>query len=294
MLQILGARHRLPRNSSDLTVLTKLGNLRSVVANPYRPRLGTYILGAAAIATGIVNLVWGAFDPAEEPIQAWGSNAPSHGLFPDVVAVLLIAGGAAVVPRRSVVFGSIVLAFCYLLFTLFCAPRLVWGLLYKGWTGEVGAAVGVGQNLIILAAAALVYISAAARSSPRLKRPATIARWIFGLSTITFGLGHLTSIGPVAKMIPTWMPLSGSFWAILTGIAFVLAGIAMLCGILDVVAARLLALMLLIFSLAALLPLLFAYPHDHGAWGVNVYNLAAVGAALVLSEWLASTRIRVA
>jgi len=40
----------------------------------------------------------------------------------------------------------------------------------------------------------------------------------------------------------------GNFWAILTGTAFALAGIAILSGILDVLAARLLALMLLVFS----------------------------------------------
>jgi hypothetical protein len=247
-------------------------------------KLGVCVLGVAAIATGIVNLVWGSFDPAEEPIQAWGNNVPTHGLFPDIVAIALIAGGAAVITRRSMVFGAVVLGLCYLLFAIFCLPRLVTAEHYVGWQGAIGAAVGVGQNLIVVAAAALLYVSTA-RSSSTL---ATIARWIFGLSTITFGLGHLTGAGSVAKMVPGWMPFGGNLWAIVTGVAFVLAGVAILSGILDVFAARLLALMLLIFSALALVPIVFAYPHAHGAWGVNVYNLAAVGAALVLAGWLAT------
>jgi hypothetical protein len=84
------------------------------------------------------------------------------------------------------------------------------------------------------------------------------------------------------------MPLGGDVWAIATGICFVLAGIAILSGILDVLATRLLALMLLVFSALVLAPPVFASPRDHVAWGSNAYNLAAVGAAWILADWIAS------
>jgi hypothetical protein len=250
--------------------------------------LGRYVLGAAAVATGIVNLAFGAFDPAEEPIQAWVNNVP-HGLFPDLVAISLIVGGAAIL-SKAVHWGAALLAICYLLFAAFCMPRLYTAPHYLGWPHAIGAAVGVGQNFVVAAAATILYASAASRSSSRLEKLAEIARWVFGLSTITFGLGHFAGMGSVAGMVPKWMPMGGSFWTIVTGVAFVLAGIAILSGLLDILAARLLGLMLLIFSAFTLLPLLFAYPHDHGAWGVNVYNLAAVGATWVLADWLASRR----
>jgi hypothetical protein len=70
----------------------------------------------------------------------------------------------------------------------------------------------------------------------------------------------------------------------------VLAGLAILSGILDALAARLLALMLLIFSALVLAPMVFAYPHNHIAWGGNAYNLAAVGAAWILADWLSTRR----
>jgi uncharacterized membrane protein YphA (DoxX/SURF4 family) len=91
-------------------------------------------------------------------------------------------------------------------------------------------------------------------------------------------------------MIPKWMPLGGAFWAVFTGIAFVLAGLAILSGVLDVLAARLLGLMLLVFSAVVLAPLPLASPHDHVAWGANAYNLAAVGAAWIVADWLATRR----
>lgn len=88
------------------------------------------------------------------------------------------------------------------------------------------------------------------------------------------------------------MPFGGAVWAIVTGGCFVLAGIAILSGILDALGAWLLALMLLVFSALALLPMILAFPRDQSSWGVNVYNLAAVGAALILAQRLAGVHAR--
>jgi hypothetical protein len=79
---------------------------------------------------------------------------------------------------------------------------------------------------------------------------------------------------------------SGFRRSYLTGIAFVLAGIAILSRIQDVLAAKLLALMLLIFSALVLAPMIVAAPHAQGAWAANAYNLTAVGAAWILAEYL--------
>lgn len=91
-------------------------------------------------------------------------------------------------------------------------------------------------------------------------------------------------------MVPKWLPLGGSFWAIITGIAFVFAGLAILSGMLDVLAARLLALMLFVFSVLVLAPGILSHPHNHIPWGSNAYNLAAVGAAWIFGESLAFRR----
>jgi hypothetical protein len=82
------------------------------------------------------------------------------------------------------------------------------------------------------------------------------------------------------------MPLGGDFWVVLTGIAFVLAGVAILTRVKDVLASQLLAVMFLVFSVIALAPLPIAHPHDHVAWGANAYNLAAVGATWMFSRQL--------
>jgi len=151
-----------------------------------------------------------------------------------------------------------------------------------------GVMGGVGQHLILVAAGAVVWASLTTGDSLWPRRVALIARWTFGFCTIDFRLAHLGGIKDVAPLVPGWMPLGGAFWTVVTGICFVLAGVAIVSGILDVVAARLLALMLLVFSGAVLAPMIFTSPHDQTAWGGNAYNLAAVGAAWILAGCLAN------
>lgn len=100
--------------------------------------------------------------------------------------------------------------------------------------------------------------------------------WVFRLCCIAFGLAHLTGVQAITPMVPKWMPFGGTFWTILTGIAFALAGLSIISGIWDVLAARLLGLMLLVFSIAGLTPGISATPHVHTAWGGDAYNLTAV------------------
>jgi hypothetical protein len=56
----------------------------------------------------------------------------------------------------------------------------------------------------------------------------------------------------------------------------------------DVPAARLLALMLLLFELLVEIPPIFIRSHNQPTWGAAVYNLAAIGACLIFAEFLAS------
>jgi uncharacterized membrane protein YphA (DoxX/SURF4 family) len=71
------------------------------------------------------------------------------------------------------------------------------------------------------------------------------------LCAADFGLVHSTGVADNAVYVPRWTPLGGEFWVIVTGICFVLAGLAILSGILDVLAARQLALMFLVFNAVA-------------------------------------------
>ncbi|MGH9517468.1 MAG: hypothetical protein ACRD3P_17510 [Terriglobales bacterium] len=259
-------------------------------------RIGVYVFGLASIAAGLMDLVWGEFEAAHQPIQALSDHIPGVKILAYIAAIWLIVAGAAILWRATARAGAAALGVIYFIFGAFLFPRFYTAPHFLGHHLGVYIAVlaAVGQQIILAVAAVVVYASPdpdrtlSGRSLP--SAAALIARWTFGLCSIVFGLGHLTAVHNVAPMVPKWMPFGGALWIVLTGIAFVLAGLAILSGILDVLAARLLALMLLIFSALVLAPMIFALPHNHIAWGGNAYNLAAVGAAWIVADWLATPR----
>lgn len=254
-------------------------------------KIGIYVYGLAAVAYGITDLVWGEFDPSDQPLQAWGDHIPGARIFAYIAAAWLIVAGAALLLRSSRRLAAASLACLYGMFVLFPLPRLYNAPRFLGQHAWVylGVLADVCQELILFIAALVVWKSLSGQDSLS-RRTAQVARWLFGLCSIDFGLAHLTAIERVVPMIPKWIPFGPPLWAILTGVAFALAGLAIVTGVLDVLAARLLGLMLLVFSALALVPLIFSSPRDHASWGANAYNLTAVGAAWIMAEWLDNQR----
>lgn len=252
-------------------------------------RIGVYVFAIGSIAAGIMDFIWGTFDSAHQPIQAFGDHIPGVTILAYITAVWMIAGGVAILSRRSARAGGAALAIIYFVFAIFWLPRLYTAPHYLGFRIPVviGVTAGVGIELIAFAGGALVYASLATHSSSW-PRTILVARWIFGLCAINFGVNHLDAVADNLFYVPKWMPLGQGFWVILTGICFVLAGLAILCAIQDVLAARLLALMFLAFNVFALPPFIFADPKDHAAWGGNAFNLALVGATWIFADSIAT------
>jgi uncharacterized membrane protein len=254
-------------------------------------KLGIYVYGLSSATVGVMDFIWGDFDSAHQPIQAFGDHIPGREILAYITAVWMIAAGLAILWRRSAHAGGAALAIIYLVFTVFWLPRFYTAPHYLGFRIPVfiGVAAGVGIELIAFAAGALIYASLSMHSAswPRM---ILIARWIFGLCAIDFGVNHLDAVGDNLGYVPKWMPLGQAFWVILTGICFVLAGLAILSRIQDVLAARLLALLFFAFNVFSLPQFIFADPKGHAAWGGNAINLAFVGASLIFADAIASRR----
>lgn len=255
-------------------------------------KLGVYILGIATIAAGVFDFIWGEFEPAHQPIQAWGDHIPGQQILAHITAAWLVAAGAAILWRRTERAGAIATGLVYLVFAVFWLPRLYTAPRVLGFHIAlcIGLLAGLCTQLIVVAAAVIVYASAKGDGAQR--NTVMAGRVVFGISSLAFGLAHLTGVNGLTRMIPEWMPFGASFWVVLTGIAFVLAGLAILSMVLAVLAARLLALMLFMFSVVALVPNVIAAPHQHVPWGSNAYNLAAVGAVWIFAASLVARRKR--
>jgi hypothetical protein len=252
-------------------------------------KFGLWFYGLGTVLTGILNIAWGDFDASHQPIQSLSKNVPGQHILACVVGVWLVAAGLAILWRRTERIGAAASAIVYLIFATLWLARYYTGIHAFGWRIDVilGITFGLAQQLMLVAPAALVYVSTASPDSPLQNRAATAARWMLGLPPVIFGLFHLIALRVFATIVPHWMSF-GYFWAALTGVAFILAGCAICSGIMDVLAARLLALMLLLFEGFVEIPPIFIRLHNQKTWGAAVYNLAAIGACWIFAEFLAS------
>jgi hypothetical protein len=251
-------------------------------------KVGVWFYGLGTVLTGILNIAWGAFDTSHQPVQSLGNNFPGQHLLAYVAGFWLVAAGLTILARPSTKIGAAASAIAYLVFAALWLPRYDAGIHMYGWRIDVllGVSFGLVQQLMLVAPAAIVYASTSLDSLLQ-KRAAIAARWMLGLPPVIFGLFHLAAIRIFASIVPPWMPF-GYFWAVLTGVAFVLAGIAICSGIMDVLAARLLALMLLLFEGFVEVPPIFVRLHNEATWGAAVYNVTAIGACWIFAEFLIS------
>ncbi len=254
-------------------------------------KVGVWFYGVGTVLAGILDIAWGAFDASHQPIQSLGKNLPGQHILAYVAGVWLVAAGLAILWRRSASIGAAASAIIYLIFAALWLPRYYSGIHALGWRMSVliGVTFGLGAQVLLASPALIVYASTASRDLLSQKRAVIAARWMLGLPPIVFGLFHLTSIRIFATFVPHWIRFGqGHFWAALAGVAFILAGCAICSGIKDILAARLLALMLLLFEFLVEIPPIFTRLHDQGAWAAAVYNLVAIGACLIFAGFLAS------
>jgi hypothetical protein len=256
-------------------------------------KVGVWFYGLGTVLTGILNIVWGAFDASHQPIQSLGIALPGQHILAYVAGVWLVAAGLAILLRRSARIGATASALAYLIFAAFWLARGYSGIHALGWRINVvlGVTFGFAQQIMLVAPAAIVYASTASPDSLLQKRAVIVARWMLGLPPVLFGVFHLIGLRVFASIVPHWMSF-GYFWAALTGIAFFLAGCAICSGIMDVRAARLLALMLLLFEGFVEIPPIFIRLHNEATWGAAIYNVTAIGACWIFAEFLASRRNR--
>jgi uncharacterized membrane protein YphA (DoxX/SURF4 family) len=240
---------------------------------------GIHVYGLGAIVLGLVGLVWGDFAAVWQPVPA---NTPHRTALAYIAAGSLLSAGASMQWRRIAQAGVVVLAILYFIFALLWLPRVVgYPQIFATWGGFL-------EQFSLVAAALVVYACLAPSDSAWAIRTARIGRLLYGVCVLSFALDHFFALKETAKMVPAWIPPGQQFWAVATGIFHLLAGLAILSGVLDVLASRLLTAMLIAFGALIWAPSVFATPHEHFVWAANAINLALAGAAWVIADYIAS------
>jgi uncharacterized membrane protein YphA (DoxX/SURF4 family) len=239
--------------------------------------LGVHVYGLAAMAFGVIGLAYGDFATVWQPVQALPFALPDRVALAYICAGALLAGGIAIQWRPTARAAALVLGTIYFLFALLWTPRIAaMPSMYGTWGGFF-------EEFSLVAAAIIIFAPERAQ----------VGRFLFGICAMSFALSHFSAIPETARLVPAWLPFGASFWAILTGSAFLLASIAILTGLLARLGSRLLTVMLMIFGALVWLPALFSYPNNHTVWGGNAVNLAVSGASWVVADFIARRKERV-
>jgi uncharacterized membrane protein len=254
-------------------------------------KIGAYLYGLATVAFGILDLIWGQFERSHQPLQSLIEHIPGRQFLAYIAAAWMIAAGVAILWRRSARMGAAASAIIYSIFVACWLLRFYNAIQAGGWRLNIvfGFLFSISEAVFLIVPGVILYVSTANNDLVSEERIANAARWMLGLPPIFFGLAHLIGLRFFATLVPQWLPF-GTAWAGLTGIAFLLAGIAICSGRLDVLAARLLALMFLVFEFLVEIPPVFVRLHSQETWGAAVYNLAAIGGLWIFAEFVVSHR----
>ena len=151
---------------------------------------------------------------------------------------------------------------------------------------------------VMVAAAWVLYVRFAGdRDRPRFGilsdgRGLRIARALYGIALLPFGLAHFMYLGATTSLIPNWLPwhVAGAYF---TGAALIAAGLAVTVGVLARLAAALSTLQLGLFGLVVWLPRVLAGTVNDFQWGEFVVTVALTAGAWVVADsyrnvpWLA-------
>src|SRR5580693_6229519 len=242
---------------------------RSITSN-----LGLYVYGGAAIFLGLLGLVSGDFATTWQNVSP---NFPLRVPLAYLTAVIELAGGIAILWRRTTRAGALTLTIVYSVFTLIWVPKAFVNLGNYDPIGNVFEQFSlVGAGLVLSATLS------PAGSSIACRRPFFVL--LLGICPISFGIAHIIDMPGLLAWIPGWLPPTKMFWAYATTMGFFGAAVAILTGIMAPLASRLLTAEIVIFELLVWIPNLSAGPNNHFNWAGNAICIALAGASWVVSD----------
>jgi uncharacterized membrane protein len=237
------------------------------------------VFAATMIGVGFLGLIKG------DLTAVWqvSGGVPASFVLAYVCAFISVACGIGLLwARTDAPAARILLAYLLLWLLVFGVPTLRHGL-------TVDVYWSLCKTGVVLAAAWVLYVWFAADwdrqrfSFAAGDKGLRIARALYGVALIPFGLAHFQYLEHTASMVPGWLP-AHAFWAYFTGAAFIAAGLGVLTGVCARLAAALSALQMGLFLLLVWVPAVATRPLNRFQWGEVLVTWVLTAAAWVVAD----------
>ena len=252
--------------------------------------VGHAVFAATMIAVGILGLIKGDFAPIWNSVPV---ALPAREVLAYICAFVSLGCGVGLLWQRAAATAARVLFVYLLLWMLLIKVRYI----FLAPTVEVSYQ-SCGETAVLVAGAWVLYAWFAAAGARRWlgfvigDEGVRMARVLYGLALIAFGLSHFAYVNLTAPLVPAWLP-AHLFWTYFTGCTYLAAGGSVLIGVYARLAAALAALQMGMFLLLVWVPIMAAGNIGTFQWDETVVNCALIAGAWVVADsyrgmpWLA-------
>jgi uncharacterized membrane protein YphA (DoxX/SURF4 family) len=248
---------------------------------------GRILFAIAMLGLGVVTLACRDFALTWQPVPAW---VPGRELLIYVSALCLLAGGVGILVEKIAARAALFLWFYLCVFWVLphivrLLPQLASVAKWLGFCETVGVMSGSWLLWAMLLRQDAVD-PASARSRRDTESALRLARVVFGICCLVYGLSHFVYVDFTAAMIPRWLPLP-RWIAYATGAGHVTAGVGIIFGIFPRLAATFEAAMMSSFVVLLHIPSLWATPPPSWAPTIRTELTPLFWAcALAAAAWL--------
>jgi len=238
------------------------------------------VFAATLIGLGTLGLIKSNLSVVWAPVP---NGVPAHQVLAYFCAFVSVVCGIGLLWKRKAAAASrVLLAYLLLWLLVFRVPGLLRSVAVDVYWATCKTAV-------MVAAAWVLYVWFAADWDRRHLSFATgdkglrIARALYGVAIIPFGLAHFQFVQHTAELVPGWLPAHVA-WAYFFGATFIAAGIAVLSGVCARLAASLSAMQMGMFTVLVWLPVVVKGSMNSFQWSETIISWVLTAAGWVVAD----------